>query len=258
MKPGPIVVTGAAGLVGGVVLAGLDRRFDVRGVDARRSAGAPGRPVQRAQLRRPPAATRAIAGSDIVVHLADRASQATPWSAVHDNNIRAAWNTLDAARAVGVRRVILASSNAVVGCYEDDHPYREVVEGRYAGLDPAALPRLTAAVPVRPNSAYGVGKVTTEAMGRLMADRYGLSVIVLRIGTVRPSDRPETPRHFATLLTHRDLVHLVECCIEAPDDLSYAVYYGVSACTWRIWDIDAARDAIGYTPLDDAERWREG
>jgi hypothetical protein len=30
----------------------------------------------------------------------------------------------------------------------------------------------------------------------------------------------------------------------------------VSANTWRIWDIDEARDAIGYTPADDAEEWR--
>jgi uronate dehydrogenase len=117
---------------------------------------------------------------------------------------------------------------------------------------------LRTSVPVRPNGAYAVGKVAAEAAGRLGADTRDISVLALRIGTVRPSDRPEEPRHFATLLTHRDLVQLVERCIDAPDELRFAVFYGVSANTWRIWDIEDARRAIGYEPVDDAEHWRHG
>lgn len=252
-----VVVTGAAGLVGGVLLAGLDRRFDVRGVDARRPATeVADRPVRRAQLRTPRQAARAVDGADVVVHMAELAAQSTPWRDVHRNNLQATWNTIDACVGAGVRRIVLASSNAVVGGYESDHPYAEILAGRLDGLDPASTPRLTTSVAVRPNGAYAVGKVAAEAAGRLAADAHGLSVLALRIGTVRPSDRPEEPRHVATLLTHRDLVQLVERCIDAPDELRFGVFYGVSANTWRIWDIDDARRAIGYEPLDDAERWR--
>jgi nucleoside-diphosphate-sugar epimerase len=250
-----VVVTGAAGIVGRVVLDGIDARHDVRGVDARRTSRTDRR-VDRVQLRRPGAAARALAGADVVVHLADRASQSTPWRTVHHNNLRVLWNTLEAARAVGARRVVLASSNAVVGGYEDDHPYREILAGHLDGLDPSAVPLLTSDVPVRPNGAYAVGKVTAEAAGRFMADRYDLSVIALRIGTVRPGDRPDNVRHLSTLLTGRDLVHLVEQCIDAPDDVRFATFYGVSANTWRIWDISDARAIVGYEPVDDAERWR--
>ena len=54
------------------------------------------------------------------------------------------------------------------------------------------------------------------------------------------------------------LVRLVVACIEAPPDRLFGVYYGVSANTWRIWDIDAAAAEINYRPQDDAERWRGG
>ena len=44
--------------------------------------------------------------------------------------------------------------------------------------------------------------------------------------------------------------------IEAPPELGYAIYFGVSANTWRFWDIEQPREEIGYDPQDDAERWR--
>jgi nucleoside-diphosphate-sugar epimerase len=250
------MVTGAAGPVGGVLLRGLDARYDVCGVDARRTrAGVEGPPVRRAQLRRPASTACALTGAAVVVHCAELASQDTPWRDVHRNNLPTAWNTIHAASAGGARRLVLASSNAVTGGYEDDHPYFDVLSGRRDGRDPATLPRLTPDAPVRPNGAYAVGKAASEAAGRCAAERLGLSVIVLRLGTVLASDRPSSEGHRATLLTHRDLVHLVEQCIDAPDDLRFAIFHGVSANTWRIWDIDTARDTIGDRPRDDAEGW---
>jgi hypothetical protein len=48
----------------------------------------------------------------------------------------------------------------------------------------------------------------------------------------------------------------VRRCIDAPPDLGFAVFYGVSLNTWRIWDIRDAAAAIGYEPVDDAEHFR--
>jgi hypothetical protein len=95
-----------------------------------------------------------------------------------------------------------------------------------------------------------------EAASRYYAERYGLSCICLRIGTVNGANRPLRPRHFATLLSHPDLVEIVDCAIRAPRELRYGVYYGVSANTWRFWDIANAYDELGFDPQDDAERFR--
>jgi uronate dehydrogenase len=201
-------------------------------------------------------AERALKGADVVIDLASAHWQ-QPWEAVRDNNIPATWNTFEAARRRGVRRVIYASSNHVTGLYERDEPYARIVAGDYDGLTPAAVPRITTAMAIRPDTPYGVGKAFGEAAGRYYAEEHGLSVLCLRIGSLNWASRPSVARHFATLITHSDMARLVRCCIEAPQDLTFGVFYGVSDNTWRIWDIDDARRLLGYEPADDAERWRD-
>ena len=248
-----VVITGAAGLVGGILRAGLSDRYDVLGLDVRRRRESG---MRRVRMSRRRAVENAFRGADVVVDLAALPAVDTPWNDVRRNNLPATWTAFEAARRAGVRRVVFASSNNVTGGYERDEPYASVVAGRYAGLDPDALPRLTPADPVRPNGAYAVGKVCGEAAARYHSDAHGLSVVCLRIGTVLRDDRPHTKRHLATMLSHRDLVQLVERCIEAPDELRFGCYYGVSRNTWRIWDISDAEAQLGYRPDDDAERWR--
>jgi nucleoside-diphosphate-sugar epimerase len=246
-----VLITGAGGLVGQVLRTALAEDYEVTGVDVKRGRNG----LVRSDMARLRHAERAVDGVDVVIDLAS-AHWRQPWEVVRDNNIPAAWNTLEAARRRGVRRVIYASSNHVTGLYERDHPYASIVAGDYDGLDPATVPKITTSMPVRPDTPYGVGKVLGEAAARYYAEEYGLSVLCLRIGSLNRASRPSAARHFATLLTHDDMARLVRCCIEAPPDLTFGVFYGVSANTWRIWDLDDARRAIGYEPQDDAERWR--
>jgi uronate dehydrogenase len=247
-----VLITGARGLVGQVLRKALADDYEVAGVDARRR-GRDG--LSRADTTRLRHAERAVDGADVVIDLAS-AHWRQPWDVVRENNIPAVWNTLEAARRRGVRRVVYASSNHVTGLYERDEPYARIVAGDYDGLNPATVPRITTAMVVRPDTPYGVGKVLGEAAARYYAEEYGLSVLCLRIGTLNRANRPSAARHFATLITHADMACLARCCIDAPPDLTFGVFYGVSANTWRIWDVDDARHAIGYEPRDDAEQWR--
>jgi nucleoside-diphosphate-sugar epimerase len=194
---------------------------------------------------------------DAVVHLAEVAGAGADWPTVYRNNLRGTINALEAARLAGARRFVYASSNHVTGGYEQDEPYSSIIAGRYDGLRPDEVPKLGASSPIRPDSPYGVGKAFGEAAARHYADAYGLQTICLRIGTVMADDRPTRPRHYATLLTHADLVRLVTAALEAPADRGFAVVYGVSANTWRFWDIADAASAIGYRPQDDAETFRD-
>jgi uronate dehydrogenase len=251
-----VVITGASGVVGTILRHGLAREFDVRGVDRRAPGDTGGPPVRRANLVHPGSARRALAGADVVVALAGNPSTRATWSDLRRRDLRIVWNTLQAARVNGTRRVILASSNHVSAGYERDHPYRDIVAGEYGQLSPGDVPRITVDMAVRPTTAYGVGKVAAEAAGRQVAETDGPSVISLRLGTVRRTDRPEEPRHYATLLTHRDLVALVERSIDAPPDLRFGTFYGVSGNTWNFWDIADAHRRLGYVPADDAEAWR--
>lgn len=251
MRRRTVLITGAAGLIGEVLRHGLSPDYDVIGVDRRRADD-----VRRVDLRRPRAVRRALDGVDTVVDLAAVPAAPGTWEDVFENNMPATATVLEAARISGVRRVVFASSNHVVGLYERDEPYASIVAGRYDGLVPSRLRRLTAADPIRPDGPYAVGKAFGEAAARYYSEEFGVSALCLRIGTVNREDRPRTPRHFATLLTHDDLIRLTRSCIEAPAGVGFGLFYGVSANTWRFWDIEEAREAIGYEPRDDAEQFR--
>jgi nucleoside-diphosphate-sugar epimerase len=246
-----VLITGAGGIVGTVLRRGLRDSYQISGLDRRR-----GREWQRQDVRRLRSVRNAFEGIDAVVDLAAKANLASPWRDVQRYNVPATLTVLEAAQQAGVRRVVFASSNHVVGLYERDHPYAAIVAGKYDGLDPAKIPKITSRHPVRPDSPYAIGKLIGEAAGRYYSETHALSVFCLRIGTVRPDDVPSSPRVFATLLTHADLTRLVDCCLRAPEDRLFGIYYGVSANTWRFWDHEEAVQEIGYEPKDNAERLR--
>jgi NAD+ dependent glucose-6-phosphate dehydrogenase len=247
-----VVVTGASGRIGGILSEGLDGYELVRTdrAAARRSS------VARVDMTNLKAATKSFAGAEAVVDLAANASVGISWDEAHRNNLRSTMNALEAARRAGVRRVVYASSNHVTGLYELDEPYAAILAGAYEALDPGRVPQISSRSPIRPDSPYGVSKAFGEAAARYYAEAHDLSVICLRIGTVSIEGGPTTVREFATLLSHRDLVHLVDCCLRAPEDLRFGIFYGVSANRWRFWEIADAEDAVGYRPRDNAEDWR--
>lgn len=247
-----VLVAGAGGLIGSILWEGLAGEHSLRGIDLRRDKA---RGIRRVDVRRARSIRRAVDHVDAVVDLASGASIDLPWSEV-EADIRGRVNILEAARLHGVQRYVFASSNHVTGMYELDQPYASIVSGAYDGLDPAAIPRIGVDWPMRPDSPYGVGKACAEVTSRHYAEQYAISCICLRIGTVRTDDRPHGSRDYATLLTHSDLTRLVDCALRAPLTLRHGVYYGVSANTWRFWDIANAREELEFEPADDAERFR--
>lgn len=175
----------------------------------------------------------ACQGVDCLVHLAAIPGEDS-WEKILPANIVGCHNVFEAARVVGVRRVVFASSNHAVGFHRREDP-----------LNTDSLPR--------PDGYYGVSKVFGEALGRLYADKFGLEVVCLRIGSFR--ERPEDRRQLATWVSHRDMINLVRCCIDT-EGLHYLVAYGVSANTRRNWYDDAA-DILGYVPKDNAESFAD-
>lgn len=248
-----IAITGAAGMVGRLLTSELERDYDVRKVDRAWRSG----PFRRRQdTRRVAFVEQAFAGAQTVIDLAADPRTEAPWESVTKGNIPATLGAFEAARRAHVRRVIFASSNHVTGLYERDEPYASICAGRYEDLDRSAIPKITSSFPIRPDNPYGVGKAAAEAAARFYTEEFGLSVICLRIGTVYRDNRPKSQRGFATILTHDDLYRLVRACITAPPEVRFGILYGVSANTWRFWDIEEGRQLVGYEPADDAEQWR--
>lgn len=248
-----VLLTGASGLIGQVLIDGLDRHYNLSGVDLKQVEGFN---ITVADTTRLEDIIPAFNDVDTVIDLSSYPSQNTAWLDVYENNIMSTYNALAASQKTGVRRIIFASSNHVTGMYENDLPYSAIVSGRYQNLNPKQIPYITTSMPVRPDGPYGIGKAFGESAGRYFSEQFNISVICLRIGTLVHENRPMNVRSFATLLTHNDLIQLVTKSIEAPNDLTFDIFYGVSNNKWRFWDIENSRKQIGYTPQDNAETWR--
>ena len=234
-----VAVTGSAGLIGTVVRAGMSGRFDPRWLTR-----------AEADITDLSALQRAFAGTDAVVHLAATPDVEATWEEVLPSNVIGAYNAYEAARRVGVRRFVFASSNHVVGGYmHDDAVF----------VDPRQPMQIGTDVPPRPDSLYGASKAWGEALGRLYAEWHGMSVVCLRIGTVRRNDRPPDPagrreppvvakRVPGMWLSHRDCVSLVEAALTA--DVGFAIVNGVSDNAGRWLGLDEGQRLIGWEPMD--------
>ena len=250
-----VLITGVSGLVGTVLAASLKEIYEVSGVDLNESSEVPTTKADCTNLKD---ILPAFSGIDTVIDLASNPSQFSEWDVIHGVNLRCTSNALEAAKTCGVQRVIFASSNHATGMYETDTPYSKIVKGEYTGIDSDSIPLVTTEMPVRPDGPYGIAKAFGEAAGRYYSDQYGLSSLSVRIGTLNIEGRPTNQRQFATLLTHSDLVNIFSKCIDAPDELKFGIYYGVSNNKWRFWDISNSESDLGYKPTDNAEMWREG
>jgi len=226
-----VLITGASGRIGSVLREGLRGVYgDLRLTDLRPIADlAPGETFLTADLTDFDAMLRVVDGIDVIVHLGAVAAE-DEWSRILSNNIAGTFNLFEAARQKGVRRVLFASTHHVVGYYP---------RGKRIGPDD----------PARPDSRYAVSKVFGESLGRLYADKHGLEVIAMRIGTFRP--KPLDRRMLSAWISRRDMIELTRCCIEAPN-VHYEVVFGVSDNRRSWWDVGSAR-RLGYVSQDDAE-----
>ncbi|MER7789492.1 NAD(P)-dependent oxidoreductase [Streptomyces sp. NPDC097640] len=232
MDLGTVAVTGAAGNIGSVVREALrgeaERLILLDRVSLRPEAG--NEEVRTVDLRDAAAVESALAGADRVLHLGGVPDEA-PLPDLLEANVLGTHHVLEAARRAGIGRVVLASSNRATGFYPAGH-----LTGPQE--------------PARPDGLYGVSKVAVEALGQLYADKFGLSVVCLRIGSFEHA--PTEPRHLATWLSPRDAIGFVRAALTAPASTRFATVYAVSANTRRFWELpDPA--VLDYVPVDDAE-----
>jgi nucleoside-diphosphate-sugar epimerase len=173
-------------------------------------------------------------GIDTVVHLAANPSPNADWDSVRNVNIAGTYNVFAAAKAVGCRRVIYASSIHAISGYPKDV-------------------QVKTNDPVNPGDLYGVSKCFGEALARYMAEQEGLSAICLRIGAFQPIEAAKQESGLGMLdafVSQRDLNQLIERSIDA-ENLRFGIFAGLSDNRFKRMDITDARELLGYDPQDD-------
>ncbi len=174
-----------------------------------------------------------VEGVDAILHFGGVSTEHS-FEDILGANICGVFHIYEAARRHGVKRVIFASSNHVIGFYKQD----EVID--------ALSPR-------RPDSYYGLSKCYGEDMASFYFDRYGIETVSIRIGSSFPE--PQNRRMMSTWLSFGDLTQLLERALVTPG-VGHTVVYGMSNNKDVWWDNRHAA-LLGFEPKDSSEVFRE-
>ncbi|WP_326539473.1 NAD-dependent epimerase/dehydratase family protein [Pseudorhodoferax sp.] len=228
-----LLLTGAAGALGRVLREGLKPCAQVlrlSDIAAMAPAGA-AEEVVVCDLADKQAVDRLVAGCDAIVHMGG-VSVERPFEEVLEANIRGSFHLYEGARRHGVRRVVFASSNHVVGFHD-------------------TCDRLDADCARRPDGYYGLSKSFGEDLSRFYFDRYGIETACLRIGSAYP--QPQDQRMLSTWMSYADLTALVQRCL-AVEQLGHTIVYGASANPSAWWDNGKA-EHLGFVPRDSSAQF---
>src|SRR5258708_22928417 len=159
-------------------------------------------------------------------------------------NVMGTYNVIDAAMKLGVRKVVIASSETTYGvCFaEGDKDFHQFPLEEDYDVDPM--------------DTYGLSKVVNEKTARAFAMRYGADIYALRIGNViEPhdygrfagfiADPPSRKRNAWSYIDARDLGEIVHLCLQK-DGLGYQVFNAVNDTITA--DLPTAELLARYSP----------
>lgn len=262
-----VLITGGGGYLAGQLIDNFDGRYDLRLVDVADGPATDAHPVIAAHdLTNPDISgfESIFEGVDSVVHLAYKNPGGVWGNAIPPldrfpiemENIQMAFNVLRCSHAAGVRRVLIASSNATTSWTEQNRIHTRKQEI----IDPAAAPRST--------TFYGWAKQSYEQIGFIFANGdigRKMDVINMRIGAPRPvplseynGDLRRFKRDLGAYVSPRDFTQFVVRGIETEDitdedGIPFFTGYAVSDNTRRFWSIGNARRVLDFHPEDDSE-----
>jgi nucleoside-diphosphate-sugar epimerase len=164
---------------------------------------------------------------DAVVHFAAiPALLLRPDNVTFQANVVSTYNVIEAATKLGIRKIIIASSETTYGvCFaEGDKDYK--------------IFPLEEDYDVDPMDSYGLSKVVNEKTARAFAMRSGADIYALRIGNViEPheyerfpaflADPPSRKRNAWSYIDARDLGQIVDLCVRK-DGLGFQVFNAVN------------------------------
>ncbi|MGJ9382251.1 NAD-dependent epimerase/dehydratase family protein [Salipaludibacillus sp. CF4.18] len=190
-----VVVTGGSGLLGRwVVKEFLEQGYEVINSDFKK----PEEPLCQTvttDLTDLGEVYGVLQGADAVVHLA-AIPQAYIFSneRTFENNVMSTYNILEAAEGLGIKKVVLASSESSYGICFAKNP----LEPKYVPMDEDH--------PQLPEDSYGLSKIVNEQTAEAINRRSGMQVVSFRLGNVIS---PEMYANFPSFIhdpTQRDRI----------------------------------------------------
>lgn len=238
-EPRTVLITGACGNIGRKLRAAWTDVYDLILID--KDAGEDDLEIIEADLAKMDDDwITHFHGVDTVVHLAANPDDRADWEDLVGPNLDAMANVFHAAALAGVERLIFASSNHVMGGYQE--------------LDNAPI---SVDQEPRPDGPYRATKLFGERLGQSLSRAFDLTFIALRLGWIQEGmNRAESlPDDWSRKLwlSNADLVQLFDCAVEAEiEDRTFVVLNGMSRNHGMRWDLSETAELLGFLPVDDA------
>ena len=178
---------------------------------------------------------KAVNNVDCIIHLAACSEDADFISKLVPSNVIGVFNVFEAARISGVKRLMFASSCQsadLVG--KKDHIS---INDRF------------------PTDHYGLTKLWAEDMAQMYSMRFGIAVLVIRLGWVVRSliefeHMKSLPGGKELFLSHNDLREFFRCCLYSPPT-PFSIFYAFSKQKEpEIFDMEPSRKLLNYEPSD--------
>jgi len=180
-----IVVTGGAGRLGRLVISGLlERGYEVLAVDKVRPQQALPCRFLPVELTDAAAVYDVLRGADAALHLgAIPGPGGHPQPTIFYNNVLSTYHVVEAAAALGLRRLVFASTVFAVGWVAEPEKFWP----RYVPVDEDH--------PLTPFEAYGLSKQIGEDICAAVSRRTGLPIVSLRfMNIIWPENAGTLPR----------------------------------------------------------------
>lgn len=242
MNKRKVVITGAAGNIGRIIVDELSELFDFTLIDTNdlgfMSRGKLQRVIRIDVATEREVLRKACQGAYAIIHLAWNTKEEN-WKSLEDfppNKVMAK-EVLMAAVALKIRRLVVASS-----IHAADFTRPSLI-GKL--LEPNVL--------LPPKNPYGASKLYVEFLSWYYATKHHLQVICPRFGGVHPDDRVrDEPRYRQIMLSCKDCASLICRCLEVRrPPSSFSVLYAISDNKDAFLDWS---NKLGWVPQDDCTR----
>jgi uronate dehydrogenase len=229
-----VLITGAGGRIGSVISPMLSTTYDLRLLDTMKLKPIKNEEIVTGDICDAKFIQSSMEDIDAIVHLAAIPDEDDFYTKLMPTNIEGTYTLFETARRCGVKKIIFASTCQIAFGYPNS---------TYVTTDMA----------VRPVNLYACTKIFGESVGRYYSDKFGMSVICLRIGYFQNYDSEflQDSEVRKKWCSPKDLVQIIEKSIDSK--LKYGVFFAISNNKNRVWDIESAKEKLNYNPVDGIE-----
>jgi uronate dehydrogenase len=231
-----ILITGGLGRIGKEIISLLEKNFEVTILESPRKKHTQNKNVIYCDISNQEDLNKAFVNMDAIVHLAAISDEDDFIEKIMPTNIAGTYNIFECAKNSSIKKIIFASTFQTIWNYPNNKT-------------------ITTDMPPRPFNMYACSKIFGENVGRYYSEKYGMSVICLRIGYFLPYGHEwlQDTEKRKCWCSPKDLDQIITKSI-LNETINYDVFFAISENENSFLDISNMKEKIKYESIDGVKK----